>query len=430
MKLLQPNNVHADPPTLAFVDPNLLQRDMIRTSTFHVDGFGAEHHTHEFDRDYEARARVADPQQGPRCSVAAEMIFRNQPTLHSSINAHDLQRSLRNGHLHDATVQGPNRQLEPLALRYDASWLAKPSSFLPDMWCNLHSLLATSPRSFNKFDLMIWLSTAAFAESADMDVIQALAAFYNCHDLASIEIPSVADFNLAKGDSPTLSAIQDLVQVYQPFHACPEYDLQRRLEEPYWQWDTRRKNDFEMNQSKAAEDFARAFHAQWPCAVPTTPRTQSAETYLNTASAMSEVRLMFKTWYDNRCFFQYLEKVAHTLARQSVICVETKDNHVVNVQRRSAEVNGSSFYGINDVFNLEAPVLSSICKFTRAQYVVGTWDALFSLLALQVTCFTGLSSLSYHICHTNIAPSTELYRLVLAGAAETSSDPIRAANRR
>lgn len=430
MKLLQPNDVYVDPPKLAFVKPYLLQRDMIRTSTFRVDGFGAEHHTHEFDRDYEVRARVADPQRGPRCSVAAEMIFRNQPTLHSSINARNLQSSLRTDHLHDATVQGPNRQLEPLTLRYDASWLAKPSSFLPDMWCNLHSLLATSPRRFNKFDLMIWLSTAAFAEFADIDVIQALAAFYNCCDLASIEIPSVAGFNLAEGDSPTLSAIQDLVQVYQPFQACPEYDLPQLLGEPYRQWNIRRKNDFEINQSKAAKAFACALHAQWPCAVPTTPRTQFAETYLNTASAMSKVRRMFKTWYDNRCFYQYLEKVSYTLARQSVVCVETKDNHVVNVQGHSGGINGSSFYGINDIFNLEAPVLSSICKFTRAQYAVGIWDALFSLLALQVTCFTGLSSLSYHICHTNIAPSTELYRLVLAGAADASSDSHRAANHR
>ena len=391
MKLLQPNDVYVDPPKLAFVKPYLLQRDMIRTSTFRVDGFGAEHHTHEFDRDYEVRARVADPQRGPRCSVAAEMIFRNQPTLHSSINARNLQSSLRTDHLHDATVQGPNRQLEPLTLRYDASWLAKPSSFLPDMWCNLHSLLATSPRRFNKFDLMIWLSTAAFAEFADIDVIQALAAFYNCCDLASIEIPLVASFNLAEGDSPTLSAIQDLVQVYQPFQACPEYDLPQLLGEPYRQWNIRRKSDFETNQSKAAKAFACALHAQWPCAVPTTPRTQSAETYLNTASAMSKVRCMFKTWYDNRCFYQYLEKASYTLARQSVVCVETKDNHVVNVQGHSRGINGSSFYGINDVFNLEAPVLSSICKFTRAQYAVGTRDALFSLLALQVTRFTGLS---------------------------------------
>lgn len=380
MKLVQPNSSHADPPRLAFVEPSLLQRYMTRTSTFRVDGFGAEHHTHGFDQDYEARARVADPQRGQRCSVAAKMIFRNQPTLHSSVNAHILQRSLETDHLHDAIVQGPNRELEPLSLRYDASWLAKPSSFLPDMWCDLHSLLATSPLRFNKFDLMIWLSAAAFAEFADMDVIQALAAFYNCCDLALIEIPSVASFNLAKGYSPTLSAIQDLVRVYQPFEACPENNLPRLHGEVYRQWEIRRKNTFEMNQRKAAEDFARALHAQWPCAVPTKPCTQSAETYLNTEISMHKVSRMFKTWYENRCFHLYLEKVSYTLAQQSVVCVETKENHVVNVRGHSRAGNDFS-YGIDDVFDLEVPALFSNCKFTKRS-VLSVPGARFSLFWL------------------------------------------------
>ncbi|KAJ4287163.1 hypothetical protein N0V90_012561 [Kalmusia sp. IMI 367209] len=382
MKILQPNDVYVEPPKLVFVKPYLLERDMIRTSNFRVDGFGAEHHTYEFDRDYEARARVADLERGRRCFIAAELIHRNQPTLHSSINVQHLQNSLRSDHLHDASVEGPNRKLEPLKLRYDASWLAKPSSFLPDMWCDLHSLLTTSPHRFNKFDLMIWLSTAAFARSADMDIIQALAAFYNCCDLALIEIPLITKFDLAEGDSPSLSVIQDLVQVYQPFRACPEYDLPQLLGESHRQWNFRRKNAFESNQSKAAKVFACELYAQRSCAVPTTPHNQSAETYLDISSAMSKVNRMFKTWYDNRCFYQYIEKVSYALARQSVVYVETKDNHVVNVHSDNEGISGSSFYGINDVFNLKAPVLPSICAESSREkdYVLDLQDSCDSLI--------------------------------------------------
>ncbi|KAE8836549.1 hypothetical protein HRS9139_04647 [Pyrenophora teres f. teres] len=358
-KLLHSNDVYIDPPKLDFVKLHLLERDMIRTSSFRVDGFGAEHRTHDFDQRYEARANVADSQRGLRSSVAAGMIFRNQATLHSSVYAHRLQNSLRTVHLHDATVQGLNTQLDPPTLRYDASWLANPSSFLPDMWCNLHSLLARTPYRFNKFDLMIWLSTAAFAESADMDVIQALAAFYNCRDLASINIPSVPSFDLAEGDSPTLSAIQSLVRIYQPYEACPEYLIPQLLDEEHWQCVQRRRTLLEMKRSKAVDAFARALHEQWPCEVPTTPCTQFAETYLDTGGAMSEVRPMFKIWYDNRCFYQYLKNVSDTLERQMIACVETKDMHVLDVQNHSEEINGFSFYGIKDVFNLEAPASST-----------------------------------------------------------------------
>ncbi|KAL7770262.1 hypothetical protein CFE70_000195 [Pyrenophora teres f. teres 0-1] len=364
-KLLHSNDVYIDPPKLDFVKLHLLERDMIRTSSFRVDGFGAEHRTHDFDQRYEARANVADSQRGLRSSVAAGMIFRNQATLHSSVYAHRLQNSLRTVHLHDATVQGLNTQLDPPTLRYDASWLANPSSFLPDMWCNLHSLLARTPYRFNKFDLMIWLSTAAFAESADMDVIQALAAFYNCRDLASINIPSVPSFDLAEGDSPTLSAIQSLVRIYQPYEACPEYLIPQLLDEEHWQCVQRRRTLLEMKRSKAVDAFARALHEQWPCEVPTTPCTQFAETYLDTRKAMSEVRPMFKIWYDNRCFYQYLKNVSDTLERQMIACVETKDMHVLDVQNHSEEINGFSFYGIKDVFNLEAPASSTACQSPR-----------------------------------------------------------------
>ncbi|KAI1674179.1 DUF3638 containing protein [Pyrenophora tritici-repentis] len=353
-KLLHPNDTYVDSPKLDFVNLHLLKRDMIRTSKFRVDGFGAEHYTHDFDQRYKVRAKVVDSQRGPRSSIAAGLIFCNQATLHSSVSAHSLQNSLRTVHLHNATVQGLNTRLDPRTLRYDASWLEKPSSFLPDMWCNLHLMLSTTPDRLNKFDLMIWLSTAAFAESADMDVIQALAAFYNCRDLASIEIPSAPSFNLAKGDYPTLSAVQDLVRIYQPYEACPESDLPRLPGEPNGQRNKRRRKAFETNRGKAARTFASALYGQWPCEVPTTPRTEFAETYLDTGKAMPRVRRMFKSWYDNRCFYQYLQNVSDTLARQIVDCVGTKDIHVVDVQEHSGEINEFSFYGIKDVFKLEA----------------------------------------------------------------------------
>ena len=89
---------------------------------------------------------------GPRGAVAAKLIFRRQATLHSPVHAHSLQNSLRTIHLHDATVRGQNAVLKPLTLRYNASWLAKPSSFLPDMWSDLHSWLATKPCDYNQRD--------------------------------------------------------------------------------------------------------------------------------------------------------------------------------------------------------------------------------------------------------------------------------------
>jgi hypothetical protein len=397
-KMLHPNDIYVDPPKLDFVKLHLLERDMIRTSYLRVDGFGAEHHSRTFDQRYKARASVADLQRGLRGSVAAGMIFRRQATLHSPIQGHSLQNSLRTIHLHGATVRGHNADLHPLTLRYNASWLAEPSSFLPDMWCNLHSWLATKPWNYNKFDLMIWLSTAAFAESADMDVIQALAAFYNCGDLASIKIPSDASFNLAEGDSPSVSNIQSLVQVYRPYEACPEYDLPHLSGEQYWQRDRRTRTLFEKNQSNAAKTFARALHDQWPCGVPTTPRTQSAETYLDIGRAMSVACRMFKIWYDNRCFYQYLENVSSTLARQSVDPLKTRVNRVVDVRKDCGMMNESSFYSAKDIFSLKAPALSAFCKSTPVRHATRDSDThLLNALYPIFTVILSHKSYSYRV---------------------------------
>jgi len=130
MRILQPDKVYVNPPKLASMNIHLLKRDIIRISIFRVDNFGAEQHTYKFDQDYKVRVRVANPQRGHRCSITAEMILRRQPTLYSPINARSFQKVLRSKHFYNTTVQGPNRQLKPLTLRYNASWFAEPSSFL------------------------------------------------------------------------------------------------------------------------------------------------------------------------------------------------------------------------------------------------------------------------------------------------------------
>ncbi|RMZ68305.1 very large low complexity [Pyrenophora seminiperda CCB06] len=358
-KLLHRDRLYPDAPKLTFANRSLLERDMIRTASFRVDGFGAEHYTYEMDRYNEARARVSHPGRGPRCASTAGMMFRNEPTLHSPIESQNLLSSLEDV-FHNATVQGLNGDFNLATLKYDASWLAKPSSFLPDIWCNLHFLLATSPDRLNKFDLMIWLSTAAFADFADMNLVQTLAAFYNCSDLSLIEIPSDPAFDLAKGYGPALSAIKDLAGLYQPRDDCPEYNTPRAPGETKKGWKNKRKRDFESNQSSAATAFAAALCEQWPTAVPTMPHTLSADIYLRTESVMPEICGMFQAWHENHRFSQYLEKVSNTLAQQNFVRVKYERYRFIEVQSLSIADVGSNIYRIHDIFSLRAPVLPVI----------------------------------------------------------------------
>ena len=129
-----------------------------------------------------------------------------------------------------------------------------------------------------------------------------------------------------------------------------------------------------MHQSNAAKTVARALHNQWPCEVPSTPRTQFAETYLNTERAMSEVGRMFKIWYDNRCFYRYLENISSTLARQDVDPLRIRDNRVAYVRENCRGIHKSSFCSVKDIFGLEAPALVAFCKSTPALYTTDNSD--------------------------------------------------------
>lgn len=66
---------------------------------------------------------------------------------------------------------------------------------------------------------MAWLSTMAFAESADMRVLQALAAFYRLQTMTTSMPRSVPVFALSDGNTWKISEIKIIVR-----SACKSFD--------------------------------------------------------------------------------------------------------------------------------------------------------------------------------------------------------------
>ncbi|RMZ74996.1 hypothetical protein DV737_g5547, partial [Chaetothyriales sp. CBS 132003] len=81
---------HIRPPTLDHVEPDLLDRDCIRSSTFRVSGFGAEDHTVECDAIYSARDEGQNSPEGFKAFVMSN--FSNQDyTLDQLVKALETQ---------------------------------------------------------------------------------------------------------------------------------------------------------------------------------------------------------------------------------------------------------------------------------------------------------------------------------------------------
>jgi hypothetical protein len=74
---MHPAEIYIEPPKLEFIKSDLLQRDLMRSSTFRVCDFGAEHYTTQFDTIYKPRDRDHDYERVQRSFVAAKLILRD-----------------------------------------------------------------------------------------------------------------------------------------------------------------------------------------------------------------------------------------------------------------------------------------------------------------------------------------------------------------
>ncbi|CAI6342345.1 unnamed protein product [Periconia digitata] len=355
---LRSKDVFVQPPDLESGDVKLLRRHMISSSMFRVDGFGGEHFTRSLDVVYRDRKNHSS-NEGHLSFIASTLVLREQPFLHSSIDTQRLQQSLRNCHLKDSQILGPGKAIAPTILRYSAKWLHKPSDWLPELWCRLHASLPVEGK-FNKYNIMMWLSSAAFSETADMDVIQALASFYRSPLMSSVAIPNIEKYNLSKGDSATRNVLYNCISVHKrQFDGSPESMLPKNDTESNKKHLKRRMNRFEQAQHGAIDDFVSALLNQWPSEQPSKPTTQGAETYIHTSRAMESARKEFKFWFDNRCFYQYLESTIRTLQLNRVIQIENQPNLAAEPEQiNGIDLNLRSF-PISKIFALPPPVVGS-----------------------------------------------------------------------
>ncbi|KAJ4354619.1 uncharacterized protein N0V89_006356 [Didymosphaeria variabile] len=347
--LFHPHEDDAKLPKLNLVDQDLLERGQIRSAMFLVDGFGAEKYTRNYDRIYAGRDVHLDPDRSQRAAIITTMVLRKQVALVRKIES--LQLSLHTKHLKNASVQG-YVPLEPTSLNFVAEWLEEPSSYLPRLWCSLHSALSDTSGPFNKFVVAIFLSTVAFAKGADMDVVQTLAAFYKEPKMMSITIPQISEINLSKGHGPKVSDIERIVHGNRrPFEQCPEYDLPQQPEESVLAWRARRNKQFSKTQQDAINSFSLD---SWP----------DAGTYINIKAAMTELRVQCKIWFENRLFCDYTQRITNAVESMDVAGLPTLCIQSIIPSSKTVESDSSWSFSIRDIFALKPPSPArNSCKY-------------------------------------------------------------------
>ncbi|KAJ4296532.1 hypothetical protein N0V90_006577 [Kalmusia sp. IMI 367209] len=356
-RLLYRTHAQVEPPKLGFAHSVLLHRDMIRSSTFQVDGFGAEAFTRQFDVIYAARSKLSTPERSQRSFIATKMILRDDEALHSPMSVAEVQRCLCK-HFGDATVQGPGQSLEPSSFNFAIEWLSQPSCFLPKVWCSFHSALSSTSHRFNKFAVAMWLATIAFSGRADMNVVQALAALYRIPEVRSVSVPPIAQFELSKGCNPSSSIIRAKISARRPIKSCPEQHLECRSGETTYDLVLRKYHEFNANQGKAIADFAHALYIQWPCERPEKPALENANIYIDTKLAMEQLLPSFKSWYNNHRFEEYIWKVAKAMGNQKICEVLLNKSQTIAAPENIEHSGTNRSFTKGDIFDM-VPLLSS-----------------------------------------------------------------------
>jgi hypothetical protein len=177
-----------------------------------------------------------------------------------------------------------------------------------------HDKLAACKTPGDRYCATFWLATLAFAEDADMEMLQILAMFCKCPDLLQARPPSISTFNLAEGKACDEKQLVKTVRRYVlPEEVCPEFTLVRRENELLKNYNSRRESAWKAAHNAEVWKAVAALAYQWPCPNPTTPPFLDVSKHINGAPLMRAVQVRFQIWYNNRLLQDYLDSTVFSL---------------------------------------------------------------------------------------------------------------------
>ena len=330
----------------------------MRTTTFYAAGFGADPLTILQDKKYVARDTQQQPGRSERATIAANLVLRTRFVLHTSISN---LKNVLHAHFSNSTVEGVGSAFVPSSLQYDSKWLGDVSTHLIKLWCSLHRVMVTASRNVNAFDIMMWLSTMAYAESADMSVIQVLAALYKDPEYATIHPPSAPVFKLSVGNTWRRDEIQSFVQrETASFDDSAESELPRQYHESEQQHISRIKFEFDNGKHAAIQSFVDALQRQWPVRRPLSPTSAAISKYLHVAAVMRNITVKYEDWYDNLAFSQYLDQVSQLCARHAISPVTQTQYHLTPPIKNETLGLHLREFTQEEVFSKAPPCISSL----------------------------------------------------------------------
>ena len=211
--------------SLPQMDQDLLKRDNIRMSSFRISGFGAENHTQKYDFPYQGLTSYKGTDQAKRAFSLSKMIYDKIPRIRH-ITEKQAKAHLWGLFSETDLMHGPDfREDLPEEIKYDAGLIQSPIDSIIQSWCYIHRLIGSSSRP-NKFRIMIWLSTLAFANDTDMYLIETIASIFLVSEAAAVKPPARLSFQPSAGTELDLAMVRAWIQSAQLEHIHIRFSIQ------------------------------------------------------------------------------------------------------------------------------------------------------------------------------------------------------------
>lgn len=339
MSFFFPNSV-SDTSTWKSTHPHLEARDTIRSSTFRVCNFGGELFISGNDAIYDARDTRSLSDRGSRAYIAVKMILRDETATHSPIK--NLHGSLLKTHFQQNRIESVQDSFVATSLRFDSEWLAHFSSHLRAHWCSFYQTLPTASRTCNQYDIAAWISTMAFAESADMDAIQTIVALYRAQPPSLSSCSSA--FDLKEGYTYDTAKIRAIARAHTvPFSSSQGAKLAKTKVES-----DNMKRLFLIRQDGMVQKLALHLEKRWCRENP--PMPAGLESYISVNSALAEATRCFEVWCHNLLFVNHLASLAVFMEAQTVIPVSSPTYAVTAPIKREKLNDSLKFFSVDKIF--------------------------------------------------------------------------------
>ncbi|KAK5131252.1 hypothetical protein LTR08_001157 [Meristemomyces frigidus] len=182
-----------------------------------------------------------------------------------------------------------------------------------------------------------------------------VAMFCKSGELARVQAPAATTFSVQEGKEFSAAELRRIVQRYRhDWRSCPESQLERRTNEKRKAYDTRRNQAWQNASQSAITSFVNVLGAQWPCETPVVPSMRDASTYISVDRAMSDIRVKFRTWHENRLFYEYLESIVREMCRLTTSEFRVPVLATTNAQRLPSF---PGYISEKDLFSMPAPEL-------------------------------------------------------------------------